>query len=766
MTQYLYQPYVYDQDREYEFIGIGQIADPQTYKDACIPNMGTKKGEETKGWGQRYKVRLCFKNSKRTPNNELIDAEVQFSFPSGLAAIEISFKIPPNTFVNVYRNKLNRQYYIKEIIGSKICSFSDKKDPKEGCAPRSGFGVGANSIGPVPDTHNDGSKVVNETAAGADCVISESDKQLMELNKAITLPSACQPFDSSGINRDLINLKKSIEGLRNKINGPNSFLSNAENFLNEVKTKISSYADKITGWVKWLINFIKEKVEKAVNWVVNRAKSALYLNQRFQLQEKKTTALDLIACLFNKILDNLGALIEQFLNQIINRYVNMATCAIEKFLTELVGQIIGQILGAVNGILNAVLGTISGIKGLVDSVLNAVISLLDFLSCEVKAECPDVTEWNFLEGGGPPKVVLDINSIVNSAKSIISSATSIIDPNNFKFNLDINSMIVGIGDACNVGPILCGPPQISFWGGGGQGASGNAIISAAGDILGIDIISPGFGYSKSPFVSIEDSCGRGKGANAIAVIGDVPYVPPPGSTGIGTTVTNTGIGTTVTNTGPRPGDIVKGITKVIMIDNGTEYLPKPDGSMGGDQRTWASRCQSKIRRADGNWDYPYNPGEIMSIKVGDYVEFAGSLPFISADEATTTAPECPEEGDFVQGPTSLDGNYPVILELTDTQITNPGFGYQDGDKVIINPSNGAILTPQFGYNGQLIKITVENTGIGFTESPQIVIDSSSGYNAVIKPIFKVLKGNELITKTTDSFGVQVLNVIDCVGKPQ
>lgn len=756
MTLNLYQPYVYDPDKEYELIGIGQIVGPKSYKDYSVKNKGGIKGETAKGWGEKYKVRLCFRNSDTTKDEDLIDAERRLKLPSGQGGLQICMPLSPNTFVIIKQNRLNKQYFIDEVINSSLCSFSDSKDPGKGCAPRSGFGAGINGL-TVPDTNTDGEKVVNENGVGADCVISAADKQQQELNKYIFAPSACTPIDSNAINRDLINLKKDIEGLRNKINGPNSALSNTEKFLSEAQQKVSSYADKITGWVKWLINEIKLRVEKGVNWAVNKAKAAVYLNQRVPLQENKTKALDLIACLFNKILDNLNSLIEQFLNQIIGRYVNMATCAVEKFLTELVGQIIGQILSAVNGIIGAVLGTIAGIKGLVDSVLNAIISLLDFLSCDVKAECPDVKEWNFLEGGKPSSATLDINSIFNSAKSIISSAKSIVDPNNFNLNLDINSMLVGVGDACNVGPILCGPPKISFWGGGGQGAKGNAIVSAAGDILGIDIVSPGFGYTKSPFVNIEDPCGRGKGATAVAVIGDVPYVPSSEDVGIGT-------GGTEVGTTPKPGDIVKGITQIIMIDNGTEYLPKPDGSKGGDERTWSTRCQSTIRRADGNWEYPYNPGEVMNIRVGDYVQLAGQSPFISTIEENTTAPQCPPEDAPIKGPTTLDGSYPVVIELVGTEITNPGFGYTSGDTVVINPNNGAQFTPQFGYNGQLTGITVVKTGIGFTELPEIGIDSSTGHNAVIKPIFKVLKGNELVTKL--GAADRIINVVDCVGKPE
>lgn len=765
MTFYTNKPYIFDKDKEYEYIGIGQISS-ETYKQFCVPNRGGEKGKEPSGWSERYKVRLCSLNSKETPDDQLIDATRQTDFPSGQAGLQMYMPLAAGTFVNIYKNRFNRQYYISSTVNSSLCKIEKKKkgeEDKKGCRPENGFFEGST----VPSSNIAGSEVVNLNGAGADCTFSQSDLDFQKsLSEVFPLPSACKPFDSNAINNGLKNMKKDIEALRNKLNGPNSALSNAENFLNEAKSVINGFADKITGYVKWLIGYIKDMVIRGINWALNKAKAAAFLNQRFQLQEKKSTAIDLILCLFNKILDNLAGLIEKFLTSIVDRYVNMATCAVEKFLTELVGQIIGQILSAVNGILNAVLGTISAIKGLIDSILDAISSLLDFLTCDVKAECAEVTEWSPLEGSSSPGLSLDVSKIMSSAKSIISSATSIVDPNNFKFNLDINSMIAGVGDSCNVGPIVCGPPKISFWGGGGKGATGNAIVSAAGDILGIDIVSSGYGYTKAPFVNIEDSCGKGKGAVAIAEIGDVPYVPPTtgtDGTGGGTGGTGGGTGGIVggtggTGIGPKPGDIVKGITKIVVIDSGTDYLPKPDGSRGGDGRVWASRCQSTIRRSDGNWEYPYSPGEIMQIKTGDYVQFAGQSPFVAAFDTTSTAPECPPED--IQDPNL--GIYPVISELVDVKITDPGFGYKDGDKIVVTPDNGTKLTPKFGYNGQLIGITIENTGIGFTELPEIGIDSNTGYNAIIKPVFRFLRGNNLITRRDT--GVGILEVVDCVGK--
>lgn len=767
-----------------EFIGVGQIS-MDAYEKYCIPDRGGDKGKDPKGWGEKYKVRMCFLNSDKTPDSDLLIAERITPFPSGQAGVQVYTPLAPGTFVEVYRYYTGNSGTIRYVIGATtinpLCKPGKNKEGEnnKGCKPKSGFPTGANQNIRVPSSNIDGSDIVNLNGAGADCKFSQSDKDLDKQKQTFFLPPACKPFDSSAINSAIKNLKKDIEGLKERINGPDSALSDAETFLREKQAIINNFADKITGYIKWLVGFIKEIVTRGINWALNKAKAAVFLNQRIPLQEKKATALDLILCLFNKIIDNLAKIIADFLQSAVDRYVNVAACAVEKFLTELVGQIIGQILAAVNGIINAVLGAISAVKGLIDSILDSISSLLDFLTCDVTAECAEVTEWSPLEGAKSSAVSLDVGRIISSAKSIISSFDSLAssaNPDNFNFNIDINSLISGVGDSCNVGPILCGPPNINFLGGGGgQGASANAIIGASGEILGIDIVGTGFGYTSAPIVSIEDSCGRGRGATAVAVVGKVPYVPPPGGgeetgegtgTGTGTaagTGGGTGSGTGGTGSRPRPGDIVDGIVDVIVIENGFDYLQKPDGSLGGDGRTWADRCRTKVRRDNGVWEFPYNPGETVDIRIGDLVQFPGETPFTATENSSVTAPPCPPEDVVIRDPSSSNGTFPVVLELVDTEILDPGFGFEEGEPIIVTPSNGAELVPKIGNNGQITGIDVVRTGIGFTAIPEINIDSLNGYNAVIKPIFKVVKG-ENVTRLRER-GVLTIDVVDCVGKP-
>ena len=75
--------------------------------------------------------------------------------------------------------------------------------------------------------------------------------------------------------------------------------------------------------------------------------------------------------------------------------------------------------------------------------------------------------------------------------------------------------------SCNVGPVFCGPPTVEFVGGGGSGAKGNVIVSAAYSVLGVDIIIPGGGYIGPPRLKFNDSCVI-KIAKGRAVMGQVP----------------------------------------------------------------------------------------------------------------------------------------------------------------------------------------------------------------------------------------------------
>ena len=155
---------------------------------------------------------------------------------------------------------------------------------------------------------------------------------------------------------------------------------------------------------------------------------------------------------------------------------------------------------------------------------------------------------------------------------------------------------------------------------------------------------------------------------------------------------------------------------------------------------WAEPEQTTIQRVDGTYDTPYDPGEVYEVFTGDIV----TGPFTRQD---------------------VSSRYNVVLKLCDTAIVSAGINYSKGDKIIVEPSNGAILEPQFGSAGELLKINIVNTGSGFEEMPTIYIESNTGYNAEILPILCVNRiGDIPENEYSIPFGEKIIKVIDCVGK--
>ena len=115
-------------------------------------------------------------------------------------------------------------------------------------------------------------------------------------------------------------------------------------------------------------------------------------------------------------------------------------------------------------------------------------------------------------------------------------------------------------DPCIIDEQPCGPPIIKFFGGGGVGATANPVVDVNGNLIAVDIVSGGFGYTSPPQVQVLDPCNIGSGAvlqteieNGVVVKVIVRdsgqgYLPPPQTVPqypavielVGVTVTNPG----------------------------------------------------------------------------------------------------------------------------------------------------------------------------------------------------------------------------------
>jgi hypothetical protein len=271
--------------------------------------------------------------------------------------------------------------------------------------------------------------------------------------------------------------------------------------------------------------------------------------------------------------------------------------------------------------------------------------------------------------------------------------------------------------SCPSNPFLCGPPRVRFFGGGGFGAMANAIVSPnSSSVIGFDIVNPGFNYLSAPSVYLEDDCGNGSGGSLV-------------------------VQTQPVTSENRGGLEVKNIT---ITAPGDGYLPAPNGSIGGNGRVFANVGDGYVQKADGTI-YPVPGGiEPSDLQPGDV--------FIPIEEQ----------------PVSVFSSYPVFLEIDEVVVYNPGFGYQPGDTITIeNGDYGAVLDPVINNRGEIESVNVINSGLGFEDTPSIVTNSQTGYNAqliaVLRPIpLDRITSGEISREVPP--GAKIISVIDCVGK--
>jgi len=626
---------------------IAQIADEQSSIETIQQQKWTQEG--TGIILRRYKIRILSMHDENIPVESLPWAYGQ-SPTSGLRGESSGAPIyPANTFVTVFQDPDTGIYYIDDVHPNTVGSLPQTKEP--GTVLASGF-VPGSALFYVPQTHyKDGRLVDGAEWFNTPRPSEEDTKQNKDGEDPIILPSKCRKVNTEAINSELTKLIKDIQKLKGNLVGKDSFLQTSQNFLTNVQAKISEVSSKIANWVSWLIQEIRRFVMRKINATVRNLSGNAPLSSRYLINDATKGTLSVISCLFVKLLQNLERIISQILNAIVDKVVNTASCLLNNLLANLIAQIIAQLTSAINGALGTLSSLLGSIISFTGEILDFAVSILDFLSCKVENVCPVPEQWNILEGGQPPKFTLDFTKIFNSAQGFVGSFIGAVNlPENLNdFNFEINPNFDAFGGGCFTGPEPCGPPNVVFWGGSGSGATGNAILNSFGNIIGVDIITPGV-YTSAPSIIFEDNCGNGVGAYGIPVLGDIGIgttTTPP--TGIGTTTTppivTTGIGTTTTppivTTGIGTTTFPKGVVGVIMKQTGRDYLPKRDGSRGGMGRTWANRCQTIVRRANGNWDPPYSYEQPIKLFFGDMIQLPGKGEiYIDCDFTKNKLPGC------------------------------------------------------------------------------------------------------------------------------
>ena len=814
---------------------IGQIVD-QTKWAGNLGGSPTKTTEDQKGFGFRYKVRIMgYHTASPTDltDDDLPWASVMLPVTAGVSGGAVSTpNLRQGDFVQGYflDGEDAQQPVIMGVIGYNQYTAVMKNIPDTGFLPFSGYTTEDQvPQGALPTTQEEAKGVAEdvkisetnnkEVLESGVSQISRDDgatnEQYLNEKKSSTIASNadCEKAPTGSIQREIKNMIAEVQRIQKTATDWETKVSTKVDNIEKEIAKIKDNTTKaITGDVKRITAELQKNALKKVNDALSDTYYEVFPTELPLVKEKAEEANSELACAFKNIMKNLTGMVGNFLNQIMDRFITTPLCAVENFIGSLLGKIGGLIDSAVSSVMAPIKALLAGMgiaSSSLDDVMGFANDLLSFLSCDEDPKCSDVKEWNPVNG---PEITatLDLFTIVNKAKQAarltkgaVSRFANLGDAiSDAAKNADFSDVF---RDSCNVGPVFCGPPTVEFIGGGGSGATGNVIVSALTTVLGVDIITPGGGYIGPPRIKFNDSCDKGKGAVGRAVIGEI--LQPDGTTTVG-------------------------VTKVIMDDTGTDYLPVPDGSQGGDGRVWATPEETTVKRADGTYDTPYKPGTVVDLNTGDEWTPPGSGPILVTEPESITTPlpitpggipggvvppvgpggvvppvgpggvvppvgpvpirQVPigpgrvvppvgpspiRTGGVVGGggrgpfPSTGAGDYPIVLEIDEINITNPGFGYNpDKDKVVVlssdGTSKGAELKIKTDPLGSVIGVDVVSGGIGFNEDPKIYIQSDSGYNAKLMPVFKVNRiGEDASPELITAAGTAgIIQVIDCVGK--
>lgn len=614
----------------------------------------------------------------------------------------------------------------------------------------------------------------------------------------------------AGIKLALTRLQKQMAFLEEQ---QGIFLDPLAQKLGDIQGEVERANQNVNAYVKDIMDKVRavaitETAKKMAEVSIN-----LPIDAMGGFKDELDNVLEGLGCLFENVIGGLNETLNSLLDDVKDKITGVLDCIVN----DVIGGVLDAALGAVNSVMNSLTGIMDslagglgdGLGGLMGAIQVPLIAAQDFISslkqlftCQEETECADIAQANMLSGNAPEEpgdflglissamgggslVPEPVGGLLDAAEGIRDSVTGIADAasglvNNVESAIDTvgNTMqtVAGIPGqalenlkACNPFAEECQPPLAAIFGGGTTVAKANTIINQAGRVIGVDLNGSEVTnrlFNAVPSISIKSNCGQGGGASARAVLND------DGS-----------------------------IAKVQVLKPGTNFPPAPDGSVGGNGGTYCPGDHCIVRTSDGA-STKVKPGSDVTIPPDTlvYIPKGASLvlPADAQDEEGNFTPGLqpgrgltvgngfyiPEEYSFrapEPEPLTVDGEqvdgvdgliYPVIMELDEIDVTKTGVSFNAGDTITISGGglpNGQSFTfePILSTNGSIlaVKIPEEQRGQGFTDIPDVRINTSTGAGALLTPILRVkYRGRDSINEVLDSVTQdQIITVVNCVG---
>ena len=500
----------------------------------------------------------------------------------------------------------------------------------------------------------------------------------------------CGDNEVSKIENALKEFSKKMKEFK-KLNSSDVFVNPLYGGVVDIQGELKLTSNRIQNSMTKLIRRGRSKViEDTLDKLSKTFKDKVPKPKQSQAGDAVNKLSDTIYCNFEKIQDQLGDYLMKSLENMLGQLLDVPICGVENFMSDMFGQINNILdtgLGSIFNQLNAIQG---GGIALPSKTFTKAIQFADLitgiLECD-QTNCPENTSYSS-KNGIRKATEDDFDNILDKI-----GFTSAVD----SFIEGVDGMIDADPSApdCSSNVLKCGPPRVDFLGSSGQGATGSAIVNVLGQVIGVALEAPGFGYREPPLLSFFDSCENGYGAGGFVRLGEV--TDPNGETSLG-------------------------VVEVVITDGGQNYLP--------------NTTQTTL-----NEDGSLTETEVVPDPNANY-----------------------------------DGEVSYVTSLDDVVLVNTGFGYEDGDTVTVeggtvNDGLGDDASQQPGQaeveliieDGLVAGANVINGGFGFTNLPDLVINSDTGAGARLKPVLKFTKvedATELAQISQDA----VVTVISCIEK--
>ncbi len=315
-------------------------------------------------------------------------------------------------------------------------------------------------------------------------------------------------------------------------------------------------------------------------------------------------------------------------------------------------------------------------------------------------------------GGGADAVFAAILGHALASGSVPSSGSGYTSDPTVSFTGDGTGAIAAVSRSFGVasaavtaaGSGYTSAPAVILSGGGGTGATANAVLSATGTVTALTLTAAGSGYTSAPTVTL--SGGGGTGATATAKLGALSAAVVAGGTGyvVGDVLTVSG-GTFTTAAQLLVTAVAGGVISAVSVQTPGVYsvLPTSPVAVTGGTGTGAT----------------FTPTWQIS-----------ALSITAAGSGYTSNPSASFSGG---GGTGAAANATVSYTVASILITAAGSGYTTAPTVAISGGSGtgATGTTTLATAGAIAAISFSNFGSGYTVAPSVVLTGGGGTGAIV-----------------------------------